>query len=265
MKRLPLFSNPSRQGFGFYLWRTTPVSDLGGGFLSAARCLSALQCRFLSAIIPPNLKGQAFCARLCIMATTSHQRGFVVNDEIDAACLDLTNFDAEFWVYALGMMRFYSSRITIWDPGGIHSCKAVQGYLIHKSQDHDNSSFSVVGNYLWDAAKIFCDSAISYLVVADKFRQWFHFLFSWIIFELNLFYWSQWQYLPEFFCWLLTTVMHGVCIVLGFESSIRVLDLDLSIRSFVWSVLLLHRMLILRIVILIWLIKFSAILKKKSS
>ena len=40
------------------------------------------------------------------MATTSHRRGFVVNDEIDVACLDLANFDAEFWAYALGMMRF---------------------------------------------------------------------------------------------------------------------------------------------------------------
>ena len=72
--------------------------------------------------------------------------GFGVNDEIDVACLDLANSDTEFWVYALGMMGFYSSRITIWDPGGIHSCKAVQGDLIHMSQDHDNSSFSVVGN-----------------------------------------------------------------------------------------------------------------------
>ena len=67
------------------------------------------------------------------MATTSHQRGFVVNDEIDVACLDLLNFNVELWVYALGMMRFYSSRIIIWDPGGNHSCKAVQGDLIHRS------------------------------------------------------------------------------------------------------------------------------------
>ena len=107
------------------------------------------------------------------MMTTSHQRGFVINDEIDVAYLDLANFKAEFWVYVFGMMRFYSSRITIWDPGGIYSCKAVQG-----AQDHDNSSFSVVGNYLWDAAKIFLDYARSYLIVADKFRLWFHFLFS---------------------------------------------------------------------------------------
>jgi hypothetical protein len=43
-------------------------------------------------------------------------------------------------------------------------------------------------------------------------------------------------------------VMHGVCIVLGFESSIRVLDS--SIRPLVWSVMLLFRMPMLRIVIL---------------
>ena len=41
--------------------------------------------------------------------------------------------------------------------------------------------------------------------------------------------------------------MHGVCVVLGFESSIRVIGLDSSIRPDVWSVLLLFRMLILRI------------------
>ena len=74
---------------------------------------------------------------------------------------------------------------------------------------------------------MFLDSARSYLIVADKFRLWFQFLFSWVIFELDLFYWYQWQYLPEFLCWLLTTVMHGVCIVLGFESSIRVLGFRL--------------------------------------
>ena len=146
--------------------------------------------------------------------------------------------------------------ISIWDPGGFQFaefllfCKAVQSDLFHRSQDHDNSSVSVVGNYLWDATKWFLGYASRYLVVAHKFRLWFYFLFSWVILELDWFYWSQWQYLPEFFCWL-TTVMHGVCIVLGFESSIGVLDLDSSIRSLVWSVLLLHRMPILRIVILI--------------
>ena len=74
-----------------------------------------------------------------------------------------------------------------------------------------------------------------------KFRLRFYFLFSWVVLELDLIYWSQRQYLPEFFCWLLTIVMHGICIVLGFESSIRLL---------VWSVLLLFRMFMLRIVIL---------------
>ena len=69
-----------------------------------------------------------------------------------------------------------------------------------------------------------------------KFRLWFYFLFSWVLLELDWIYWSQKQYLPVFFCWLLTTVMHGICIVLGFEFSIRVLSLDSSIRPFVWSV-----------------------------
>ena len=80
-----------------------------------------------------------------------------------------------------------------------------------------------------------------------KFRLWFYFLFPWGLLELDWFYWFQWQYLPEFFCWLFA-VMHGVCIVLGFESSIRVLDS--SIRSLVWSIMLLLRMPLLRIVIL---------------
>ena len=80
-----------------------------------------------------------------------------------------------------------------------------------------------------------------------SFRLWFYFLFSWGLLELDWFYWSQWQYLPEFFCWLFA-VMHGVCIVLGFKSSIRVLDS--SIRSLLWSVMLLLRMPLLRIVIL---------------
>ena len=83
-----------------------------------------------------------------------------------------------------------------------------------------------------------------------KFRLWFYFLFSWVLLELDWIYWSQRQYLSEFFCWLLTTMMHSVCIFLGLESSIRVLGLDSSIRPFVWSVLLLFRMHILRIVIL---------------
>jgi hypothetical protein len=154
------------------------------------------------------------------------------------------------WSGSWQIMVVYYSRITIWDPGGIHSYKAVPDNLIYRSQDHDNSFLSVVGNCLWDAEKKNLVLARNYLVVADKFRLWFHFLFSWVLLELDLFYWFQWQYLPEFICWLLTTVMHGVCIVLGFESSIRVLGLDSSIRPFVWSVMLLLRMPILRIVIL---------------
>ena len=67
------------------------------------------------------------------------------------------------WIRTLGIMDSYSSRITIWDPGGIlstrslFSCKAVQGDLIHRSQDHDNIYLSIVGNYHWDAMEIFLD------------------------------------------------------------------------------------------------------------
>ena len=81
-----------------------------------------------------------------------------------------------------------------------------------------------------------------------RIRLWFHFLFSWVILELDCFYWIQWQYLPAFFYWW-TTVMHGVCIALGFEPLIRFLSLELSIMPLVWYVLLLLRMFMLSIVI----------------
>lgn len=100
MKGLSLSS--SLQGFGFHLWRTKPVSDLGGGFLLVARYhLTALQHQSLSAIIQLDLKGQVLRAIPCIMVTASHWSGFVVDDEIDVSCPDLTGFDACFWAISL--------------------------------------------------------------------------------------------------------------------------------------------------------------------
>ena len=44
-------------------------------------------------------------------------------------------------------------------------------------------------------------------------------------------------------------VMHDICIVLSFELSIRILDLESTIKSLVRSILLLFSILMLRIVI----------------
>jgi hypothetical protein len=53
--------------------------------------------------------------------------------------------------------------------------KAVHSILICKSQDQDNGSQSVVGNYLWDTNKMLLDSARPYIVALELcslvFRQ----------------------------------------------------------------------------------------------
>lgn len=75
---LQLFSNPSRQGFGFQQWRSTPISVLGEGLLSVSRCLLiAIQCRPHSTIIQSSMKLCTMGVGLPFTGATSHWRELV--------------------------------------------------------------------------------------------------------------------------------------------------------------------------------------------
>ena len=111
----------------------------------------------------------------------------------------------------------------VWDPGGVYYA-GLGFFVLRRPYILVTLSFSIL---VKNKHEHLC-----------QIRLWFHFLFSWVILELDCFYWVQWQYLPE-------AMMPGVCIVLGFISSIRVLDS--SIKPFLW-LLLLVRMPKLKIV-----------------
>jgi hypothetical protein len=183
-----------------------------GGY-APARCLLGSQ-RWLASRLD-----LVFCLSLPVLLGVNQIQGFKIWDP------------GEFWVLGIG-----GSAALVFPVGDLITGGALLKFNLSQIWLFDLGSF----NFLFkNKHNLLC-----------KFRLWLYFLFSWVRLELDWIYWSQWQYLLEFFCWLLTAVMHSVCIVLGFESSIRILGLDSSIRPFVWSVLLIFRMPILRIVIL---------------